>query len=393
MGDDRCRTLFGWVWSITMPAPHGRGMRGGGPAAKSTDSDGRVAVTRTPVLERPGKRALGRRRKQVRGRCQVSGGNPKSVPEQSGDVSSSTHFVFENKVFAIAGAYFSLTPDKSHAVFNVPLGATMGAVPLRTLRSTFDIPADGPDEQLLAVVENSLRYVKVIRPGESIPRELLDGTASWSVDDRHRSIANGRLALQLASWISGNEVVVSDFSQLEQVLEDPQTQARINEAYQQLSERLGAGAGKDDDVRKMIDAFAHELAYIEALRDRFGSVKGIAGSLSKLQQIYRTDRSISNDVIQMGKLLRKPIVEIDGIFLQVDAQSGEILSLLRTFDAQVAFTRKMRDELHWKLMDWDDMLEAWCGAVLERNPKVETLLKDTYRFLAQRFLSTTVWGR
>ena len=35
---------------------------------------------------------------------------------------------------------------------------------------------------MLKPVAQGLKYVKDIRPGDTIPRELLDGTASWSID-------------------------------------------------------------------------------------------------------------------------------------------------------------------------------------------------------------------
>ena len=44
-------------------------------------------------------------------------------------------------------------------------------------------------------------------------------------------------------------------------------------------------------------------------------------------------------------------------------------------------------------MDWDDLIEKWEPIVLDRNPGSEAMLKETYRFLAQRFIHTTVWKR
>ena len=311
----------------------------------------------------------------------------------SGAKRTSTIFDFEHKVFSIEGGYFAMASDKSHAVFFVPLGTTFGAVPLPTLRTTFDIETESHDDYLLGIVEASLRFVKIIRPGESIPPELLDGTASWQVTEENRALARNRILIQLSSWVSGHEIVVSDAAQIEQILEDPGTKQRIADAYVQLTEKLGMPPDRKGEVETRLGSFSHELAYIEALRDRFGAVRSIAERTEKLRNAYRLDRTFSAEVMQMQKLFRTPMTEFQTIFDQVDAQSGEILSLMRNLDSQIAFTRKQRDELHSRFMDWEELLAKWVDVTIERSNANEQLIKTTYRFLAQRYLKTNVWKR
>ena len=62
------------------------------------------------------------------------------------------------------------------------------------LRREFDLGDESNDAKLLDSVAKSLKYVKQIRPNDLIPQEILDGTASWSVEDRHRAVARDRLA-------------------------------------------------------------------------------------------------------------------------------------------------------------------------------------------------------
>ncbi len=311
----------------------------------------------------------------------------------SGEKRNSTTFDFEHKVFSIEGGYFALSTDKSHAVFFVPLGATFGAVPLPTLRTTFDIATETHDDYLLSIVEDSLKFVKVIRPGESIPPELLDGSASWQVTEENRALARNRVLIQLSSWVSGHEIVVSDLAQIEQILDDPGTKERIEEAYIQLTEKLGLPPERQGEVRTRLNSFSHELAYIEALRDRYGAVRSIAERTEKLRNAYRLDRTFSAEIMQMQKLFRTPMSEYQTIFDQVDAQSGEILALMRNLNKQIGFTRKMRDELHTRFMDWEELLEKWRNVTIERSNVNEQLIKHTYRFLAQRYLKTNVWKR
>lgn len=318
-------------------------------------------------------------------------GGGDAVPLDTGE--PSTTFDFQHKVFSIEGGYFALSQDKTQAVYHVPLGASFGAVPLPTLRTTFDIPQASHDDRLLTTVASSLRYVKVIRPGESIPRELLDGSASWQVSETHRALARNRLYIQLSSWVSGHEIVISDAAQIEQIVEDPTTQQRVTEAYVKLAERMGLGPERRNEVETRIASFAHELAYIEALRERFGMLRSMVEKVERLRNAYRLDRTFASEILQMQKLFRTPVTEFMSIFDQVDAQSGEILALLKNLDSQIAFTRRMRDELHNRFMDWDELINQWVEVVVERSTGNEALVKTTYRFLAQRYLKTNVWRR
>src|SRR5882724_8269649 len=115
-----------------------------------------------------------------------------SVPGGPGASERTTTFSFQNKLFGLEGGYFSMTRDSKEPVFHVMLGELRAALPLPMLREEFKIAVDSPDDRLLGIVEKSLRFVKEIYPNDTIPRELLDGSASWAVEERHRQIAKSR---------------------------------------------------------------------------------------------------------------------------------------------------------------------------------------------------------
>ncbi|MDZ5647386.1 hypothetical protein [Nitrospirillum sp. BR 11828] len=307
--------------------------------------------------------------------------------------SRSTHFLFENKVFSVPGAFFSFAHDSNEAVYNVQLGDVWGKIAFRTLREAFGIDDNSADAVLLGVVERSLKYVKTIRPGDSIPRELLDGTASWRVEDSHLQIARGRITVQLVSWITGKETLVTDRGQLEQVVEDPQTKQRAQQAFSELARRFGIPEERKQEIVDKVESIARELSYIEALRDRYHKVQQIITSMGQAGRIYKTDRQLQSDLSRMMALVKQPILDFEDIFGQLDAQTGEIMAVLKSYDSQVSFIRRMRDELHTRLMLWDDVIYAWDGEPVERGPELEARLKKTYHFLAQHFLVTKVWQR
>ena len=314
-------------------------------------------------------------------------------PAGSGSLDRSTHFVFENKVFGLDRAYFSLAHDTKEPVYHVMLGALKAALPLPTLRIEFNIDPDSPDGKLLEIIEKSLRYVKEIRPNDSIPSELLDGSASWSVEPHHRMIAEKRLAIQLASWLSGEETVVSDMEQLEQLADDPTTKQRVQYALGEIAERIGIGRGRQNEVMDKINDFARELSYIEALREYYGRVKDIAAKLGKLSKLYTKDRSVTEDLVRILQLLRNPLQDFDQSFSLVDAQTSEIMSIMNKYNAQVSYVREMRDDLHFRLAQWDGMIEKWGERKIERSMDVEALIKETYRFVAQNFPLSQSWRR
>ncbi|PWC59654.1 hypothetical protein TSH7_08115 [Azospirillum sp. TSH7] len=304
-----------------------------------------------------------------------------------------THFDFQHKVFSLPGAFFCQEPNSKEAVLNILLGDLKAALAFPTLMESFQIEEGSHDARLLEIIEQGLAFVKQIRPGEEIPGELLDGRASWSVEDKHRIIAKGRLTVQIVSSFTGNEIIVSDQSELEQLVEDPQTKEKMKAAFAKIAERLKLTTNAEQYLTDRIDDLAQELSYIEALRDRFRHIRRIDQAMAKLATIYRTDRTFCSELNRMQGLIRKPVREYDMIFDQADAQTGDIVGALRNFHPTIQFIRKIRDDLRAKLLEWEELLQGWDEVTMERSPKVEALQKQTYRFLASRYIETTVWKR
>ncbi len=303
----------------------------------------------------------------------------------------STHFMFHHKLFALPDAVFRLTIEKTPAL-EVRLGENKVTVPTATARSEFALDDKGQaDADMLTQVEKGLKFVREIRPGDSIPRELLDGTASWSVDPKHEAIAKARVTIQLVSWMTGEESVIVDIAQLEQIAEDPMTRKRVQEAVDEICKRLEIASSERQTVIDRIDALARELSYIEALREYAGRVMGIATKLNDFSRIYHGDKIFWPEIQRMKSLIRKPMEKIDTYFLQADAQTSEILVALKNFNATVNFIRDIRDEIHGNLMDWDRYLADMDSMNLERLRANEAKLRTLYGFLARTYPESKTW--
>ncbi|MDR3515209.1 MAG: hypothetical protein P4M00_05295 [Azospirillaceae bacterium] len=307
----------------------------------------------------------------------------------AGDLS--THFIFHHKVFSIEGCRFSRSAASDEPCFILPLGGLEATVPLSKLCAEFDIDAESEDGHLLTVVAEGLNFVKRIRPGDSIPNELLNGTASWSVDDRHLQIARGRLQVQLVSWLTGGETVIVDLDKLEQIVDDPKTRARIQEAFRMIADRLVLGNHGEEAVARRIENLAQELSYIEALRDRFHHLLLVRRGIETASRLYKRDRSLHDETIRMQTLAAPPLADLNDRFSQVDAQTGEILAMLRNFESQTEYIRGVRDDLHQIMMMWDEIIDAWAAVKIDRSMALEQLLKRTYSFLARRFSQGSEW--
>lgn len=307
----------------------------------------------------------------------------------SGSTPRSTHFDFQHAVFKVQGACFLLASDGEPSI-KMTFGEMEALVAIKSLASEFDLEGTA-DGILLDKVVAGLRFVKVIYPGDSIPREILDGSASWSVEERHHAVARGRLTLQISTWLSGDEQVISDLDSLMQLVEDPAVKIKVNTAIGEIAARLGLPPERKQEVMDRVDQVVRELAYIEALRERYRAIKNIHAKLKEFLKLYKRDRTIQEELMRIERLIRRPDDEFNSIFDQVDAQSGEIISLLRNLENQIAFIRASRDDLHEKMMIWDDLIELWATLPVERSIEIEGKLRDLYRFLARHFIVEKQW--
>ncbi len=303
-------------------------------------------------------------------------------------------FEFAHKVFSVAGGLFQIDAQTDEPVYSVDLGDVRANLTFVALRSAFGLAADDPDSRLLDEVGRGLAFVRRIRPGDTVPSELLDGTASWSVSDQHRAIARGRITVGLMAWMSGkSSSQPMSMLELAKVAEDPETKARIQDAFTRLADELGLPPDRRGEVIGQIDKLVDELTYIEALRERVARARRVVEVLKRLRAVYKRERGVHDEIDRTIALAEPPVARLEGQIAEVDGQTGETANALRTLPRQIAFIRETRDKLHAALMKWDDILTAWHGVTAERSGTVQRLVRDTYRFVARYFPAESEWIR
>ncbi|MCK6453956.1 MAG: hypothetical protein L6R19_24335 [Alphaproteobacteria bacterium] len=302
---------------------------------------------------------------------------PQPAPVQS--------FNFESKVFGMPEARFVLAHD-GQPTLRMIVGTMQASLPLNTVVSSFQI--SDPDKELLNVVAKSLKYVKEIRPGDSIPSEILDGSASWAIDERHNDVARKRLTVQLVGWFTGEAVETLDVEQLAKLADDPKVTARVNEAFQKAATSIGTDK---DGVLQRIETLVRELGYIEALRERFIRVRRVDQTMGALSTYFHGDTTTLESIQRIRALMRKPLTRFQTVFDEVDAMTGEVLSALKNVGAQIDFIRKCRDELWDHYMSWEPILEEMQGLELERNPACANFIRKVYQLAATRYPQGVSW--
>ncbi|NKB50050.1 MAG: hypothetical protein GKS02_11905 [Alphaproteobacteria bacterium] len=295
------------------------------------------------------------------------------------------------KAFDNAHFRMSAPPDEK-PVFSAMLGEQEVALPLTGIIRELSLEEGDPLRIMVETIGKSLKFVSVLRAGDEVPAEVRTGEASWESGADHLEIASQRLTMQLVTWVSGRETMITDPLELQQLLEDPSTKDKVNEAFKEAADKLGLD--DPDEVTTMVESFAEELAYVEALRSRFSHIRALFKSLTVLRQSYRDQNSVIDEIDPVVRLMKKPVADFQTKFDLADAQTGEIMSVLSKLDVQRDYIRDMRDELFARFEAWQPIVDQWHGVNPLDPPQgfnVGNALRDLYQFLAQRYLEADEW--
>lgn len=328
---------------------------------------------------------------------QEAGPGPAPGLEESKEIAppkeytKSTHFLFDHKLFAIPDCCFQKDPNTGDPGLSLPLGDVRAFLPLGPLMKMFkDFSED--DTRLLNVAIRGLTHVREIRPGDSIPAEILDGSASWTVGPEQLDRARGRMLVALLA-IDGKPIdpTVAE-NGATALLNDPKIEERRAAAFEIVKEKLGESLGGQKRVQDVIERMSRELSYIEGLRERYALVSRISGRILSSGRLYKNTGGLSEEIYRIRILMRTPVEDYRNAFANVDAQFSEILNVVRKPDEMVGFIRKNRDDLHQRLMIWDALIAEWKEEeAAARSKRLEILLRATYRFVARHFPADQDW--
>jgi len=300
---------------------------------------------------------------------------------------------FEHKFFtSFPRVFFALSEQTRQPALFLKMGDIDVALPLPGIQREFMIADDSVDGRMLHKIAEALEYVRGLRIGDPLPKELFSSSAaSWSPSGRHVTIAYQRLTMQLVTWLSGDEHVISNPEELMQVANDPTAQKKINAAFSEAAECIGLGRGRKQEVVTYIERMAQELSYIEALRDRFKAVLMVQQKVQGLWRLYGYERSMLEIADPVARLIELAVRQLREGFDDADAQTGEILAILQNIDNQIKFISSARNILYRRLLSLDEISTKWKDVSVKHSEIIPDLLRDTYWFLAPRFMQVKEW--
>ncbi len=304
---------------------------------------------------------------------------------------SNTTFEFQHRVFSVSDAVFRLDRTNNQVALHMSISGVAASMAIGSILKGFGIEPGSPDAQMLKMVEKGLRFVREIRPGDNVPNEVLDGSASWKVEPHHEQVARSRLLVQLVAWMAGGEAAMMDPSELLSAMEDPSMKEKINTAFEEAATKLGLGPGGKQKVTDMIDQLTREMTYIEALREKIGNYFSIERKLKMLAHAYRADRTIGESIQRIQILMTTPFNQMRQSFSMVDAQTSEIISALKKLTVTIDFVRATRDKLRDTVLLWDEIGDLWAELEPDRGEEAERLIGRTYRFAATNFPLAQRW--
>ena len=313
---------------------------------------------------------------------QPAEGSPTAAPSRN------THFIFESRVFQAPGANFRLVEQMGgpkEPMYGVAMAEGEAMLTLRQLRANFNIQAGSHDDQLIERAEQGLKYVPDIRPGDAIPNEILDGSASWTVSRKHKRIARERIQIQLINWMGGKPMEFAGPDELKAFLEVPSVRKQLREAFQKAAVQLGLKANDSEAVIERIESLARELCYIEALRERCDQVKRIREMLEVFTKQYYNDPRAVDEIGRCKKLIIDGVRELFTPLALLDVKITDVMNALQTVDELIGTVREPRDTVHFVLMQWDPVIALWQPLEPVRSKVADKAINALYKLLASRF--------
>ncbi len=313
------------------------------------------------------------------------------------DLTASAHgkCVLQHPIFTQFGdVLFRPAEADAAPVMTFSLGGAVAAIPLQSLQQNYGIEAGSPDAVMLGLVVRALDFVAEVRPGDSFPLEVLDRGASWEASALHQRVAEERLRLQLVDAFSSGTCPTwasEDPQAVLQAAAAPDMDERLQSATVEAAAVLDLSNATA--VARLLAKAAHELGFVEALRDRLLHRTG-----SLLARVDTLGASVGHNLGAIELLSR--VRRLAGIaynklrarFHELDACTADVMEVLRDVDGWACAVRIHRDWLYSSLRAWEDILTTWedGGNVWSQN--TWNLLRRTYRFLAPRFIPVQEWN-
>ena len=193
------------------------------------------------------------------------------------------------------------------------------------------------------------------------------------------------------TWVTGAELTFNTVEQLLMLVDDPNIKKNIAVAFGNAAVQLGLERENHEAVIAQIEAVARQLSYIEAMREVFENVKMVDEKVQGFRKLYGADQVLNDTVNQAAKLSKACIKHFDQMFDLVDAQTSEVVAMLKNIANQIDYIRKTRNDLYKRLHPWERICLEWKSIFSTKTPENAVKIRELYRFLAPRYMIVNDW--
>lgn len=301
---------------------------------------------------------------------------------------------FRHSFFAkFPDAQFRLDRDGVVPVISFEMGDQQVLLPFSGIKREFGVSEYAADGIMLNTVARALGFVSILQIGDPLPGEILTGQSSWTFEPEHLAIAQQRITAELVGWNLSVEVPRNDPVRLRQFVAQYVNEETIGYALLRLAAHFGYAADGVSRLSNTMEEIAHELAYIEALRERCQAVGGLANKLRRLREDFKAHANVVSELEPVARLIKEPVRLFREKLAEVDSRLGEVVTLFGDFPSMRELLRDARDQLLQRLAPWGAITREWDRiATLGTDPfAIIPSLRELYRFLAPRFMPVDEW--
>jgi hypothetical protein len=274
----------------------------------------------------------------------------------------------------------------------VQLESQDAVLPLRSVAREFKLEPEGGDGKMLALIEQALDFVVLLRLGDTLPSELYGGQASWEPSAQDRQIAASKVRHSLVRCVFArmHKTVSIKGGAVPGWEDDGQNRVLLQQAINGAAAQLEGT--NEAEIASRVETLNTEMAYIECMRR--GLIRGIGGPRDKLLRIKLGEVPVARQetVKQVQTLARRGFAEITDRFDAVDQRLDDVLVMVRDLPASVTWLRAQRDWQFRTNHAWTPVFTDWANAPSNFDDFLWKVVERTYMFLAPRFMSFQEWN-
>jgi len=301
---------------------------------------------------------------------------------------------FQHSFFStFPNTQFRMDSDNRVPVVAFEMAEQQAILPFDGVKREFQISEYTEDGVMLNAVAQALKFVSLLKVGDSIPAEVLGGNLDGTFQPQNLEAAKQRITAELVGWNLSAEVPRSDPALMRGFVAQYVDDETVRYSLLRLAAHFGFAADGASRLADTIDKIAHETAYIEALRERCSVVGGLGNKLVTYRRDFAGYPAVTWEVDPVIRLIRESMRTYRGKFEEVDNLLGEIVTLFGDFASVRGILLNAREDLLQRMIPWDAVTREWNELPLKDLDTFEVIprLRELYRFLAARYVPADDW--